>query len=132
MEALKAQRIFLTLRILLAAMIAAHGWARFAADAITPFGTWLESQQIPLGVPIAYAVTLVEIVGSPVLAWGRFVSPLCLVYSLIYAVGIVLVHAPEGWFVVGLGRNGMEYSVLLIATLVGVGYWHLGKGSSAT
>ena len=35
----------------------------------------------------------------------------------IYAMGILLVHAPEGWFVVGAGRNGMEYSVLLIASL---------------
>ena len=25
-----------------------------------------------------------------------------------------------GWFVVGLGRNGMEYSVLIIACLVAV------------
>ena len=33
-------------------------------------------------------------------------------------MGIVLVHAPSGWFVVGGGRNGMEYSVLLIAVLL--------------
>ncbi|MEM7348586.1 MAG: DoxX family protein [Chloroflexota bacterium] len=131
MEALKAQRIFLALRILLAAIIAAHGWARLSADAIVPFGTWLESQQIPLGIPIAYLITFVEIGGSPVLALGRLVSPICLIYSLIYAAGIALVHAPEGWFVVGLGRNGMEYSVLLIATLLGVGYWHMEKGSPA-
>lgn len=33
-------------------------------------------------------------------------------------MGIVLVHAPHGWFVVGAGRNGMEYSVLLIVCLL--------------
>lgn len=32
--------------------------------------------------------------------------------------GILLVHAREGWFVVGGGRNGMEYSVLLISSLI--------------
>jgi putative oxidoreductase len=36
-----------------------------------------------------------------------------------------MVHAPEGWFVVGLGRNGAEYSVLLIACLMCVGVQHL-------
>jgi len=32
--------------------------------------------------------------------------------------GIALAHFPDGWFVVGGGRNGMEYSVLLILCLV--------------
>ena len=43
--------------------------------------------------------------------------PFALLFMAIYAMGIVLVHAPEGWFVVGAGRNGMEYSVLLIGSL---------------
>ena len=60
--------------------------------------------------------------GPLLLAWGLLVRPLCLAYSAIYLMGIALVHAPAGWFVVGLGRNGMEYSVLLIACLLGVGY----------
>ena len=120
----KAQRIFVALRLLLAGIIAAHGWARLGSDAVTPFGTWLESRQIPLGLPIAYAITFAEIIGTPLLALGRFVPYLCVFYCLVYTAGIALVHAPEGWFVVGLGRNGMEYSVLLIATLLGVAYWH--------
>jgi uncharacterized membrane protein YphA (DoxX/SURF4 family) len=33
------------------------------------------------------------------------------------AAGIALVHWPAGWFVVGAGRNGMEYSILLILCL---------------
>ena len=47
-----------------------------------------------------------------------------LVLSAIYAVGLVMVHAPNGWFVVGAGRNGVEFSVLLIATLLCVGVQH--------
>ena len=62
-------------------------------------------------------ITLFEIDGTPLLALGRWVSALCLAYCFIYLMGIVLVHWPAGWFVVGLGRNGMEYSVLLIACL---------------
>jgi hypothetical protein len=35
------------------------------------------------------------------------------------------VHFQEGWFVVGGGRNGMEYSVLLMLcfTATGIAYW---------
>jgi putative oxidoreductase len=58
---------------------------------------------------------------------GRYVFPVALVCSAIYAMGIWLVHAPNGWFVVGPGRNGVEYSVLLIVTLLCVGLHHRGK-----
>jgi putative oxidoreductase len=33
-------------------------------------------------------------------------------------MGIIMVHYPEGWFVVGAGRNGVEFNFLLIFTLV--------------
>jgi len=39
-------------------------------------------------------------------------------------MGIALVHFPEGGFVVGRGRNGMEYSVLLIAVLTVIALMH--------
>ncbi len=107
----------LFLRLLLAGLIAAHGWARWLAGGVPPFGTWLDSLGFPLGFWIAAGITVFEIAGTPLLALGRWVSPLCLVYCAIYATGIALVHWPAGWFVVGLGRNGMEYSVLLIACL---------------
>ena len=40
------------------------------------------------------------------------------VHLVILITGIVMVHGREGWFVVGGGRNGVEYSVLLIICLV--------------
>lgn len=114
------------LRLLLAGIIAAHGWARLLADAVAPFGGFLDGQGFPFGIVIAWGVTIVEIAGSFLLAAGtRFTSLLCAVFGLIYLMGIILVHASEGWFVVGLGRNGMEYSVLLIASLMLVGVNHL-------
>ena len=33
-----------------------------------------------------------------------------------------MVHAKAGWFVVGAGRNGMEYSVLLIVCLLALAW----------
>lgn len=112
------------LRVTLASLIAAHGWMRLLGGGIEPFGAWLESQGIPFGLLIAWSITIIEIVGPPLFALGWLVFPLSLLYSAIYAVGIVLVHAPAGWFVVGAGRNGAEYSVLLIVCLLCVGAQH--------
>lgn len=106
------------LRVVLALLIAAHGWVRFAGGGVAPFGEWLTSQGLPAGFALAAAITALEIIGTVALALGRLVVPLCLLFSLVYAVGIAMVHAPEGWFVVGRGRNGAEYSVLLIVALL--------------
>lgn len=53
-----------------------------------------------------------------VLALGYAVRPLALCFAAELMMGIVLVHAREGWFVVGGGRNGVEYSVALIGLLL--------------
>ena len=112
------------LRLVLAVIIAAHGWARLTHGAVAPFGNWLSGLGFPLGMAIAWGITLLEIGGSALIALRRFVLPLTLLYAFIYTMGIVLVHAKAGWFVVGLGRNGMEFSVLLIACLLCVGLQH--------
>jgi putative oxidoreductase len=115
---------WLVLRLVLAGLVAAHGWARLIAGGVEPFGAWLTSQGLPGGPLIAWGVTAIEILGTPLLAAGRLVFPLSLVYAAIYSVGIAMVHAKAGWFVVGLGRNGAEYSVLLIVALLCVGLQH--------
>lgn len=107
----------LILRLAIAGLLAAHGWARLLSGGVEPFGGWLDSQGLPFGLGIAAAVTALEILGTPLLAWGRWVTWLCLAYCAVYAAGLVMVHLPAGWFVVGLGRNGMEYSALLIVCL---------------
>lgn len=107
----------LVLRLAIAGLLAAHGWARLLSGGVEPFGGWLDSQGLPFGIGIAAAVTALEILGTPLLAWGRWVTWLCLAYCAVYATGMVMVHLPAGWFVVGLGRNGMEYSALLIVCL---------------
>ena len=114
-----------TLRLALAGLIAVHGWVRWTSGGVPEFGEWLTSQGLPFGYAIAAAVTTIEVVGTVLLATGRFVAPLTLIYAVIYSVGIYMVHAPHGWFVVGKGRNGVEYSVLLIVTLLCLGLQHL-------
>ena len=113
------------LRILVAGLVAAHGYYRMLSGGVEDFGGWLTSQHVPGALVVAWAVTLSEVIGSVLLVAGRwFVFPTTLLLAAIYATGIVMVHAPSGWFVVGAGRNGAEYSVLLIAVLLCVGLQH--------
>ncbi len=119
------------LRLTLAALIAIHGWARLTDGGVVPFGAWLTSQGLPLGLAIASAITAFEILGTMLLAIRRFVFPLTLTYSFIYLAGIAMVHVKDGWFVVGKGRNGAEYSVLLIVALLCVGLQHVKPRTAA-
>jgi putative oxidoreductase len=63
-------------------------------------------------------LTIFELVGAISIIIGKWVTPIALIFSLELLMGIILVHFREGWFVVGAGRNGMEYSVLLIICFV--------------
>lgn len=116
---------WLVLRIVLAGLIAAHGWVRWLGGGVPLFGEFLSSQGLPSGTAIAAAITAVEVLGTLLLASGRWIAPLAVIYACIYATGIYLVHAEHGWFVVGKGRNGVEYSVLLIVALLCLGLQHL-------
>jgi putative oxidoreductase len=116
-------RMVLTaLRIVVALLMLIHGVGRVFAGGVEPFGVWLSGIGFPLGRPLAWLITIVEIVGAPALAAGILVRPLSLYFTAQLAMGILLVHWPEGWFVVGLGRNGMEYSVLLMAVFLGLAW----------
>ncbi len=110
------------LRIAVSLVLIAHGVARVSLGIVDDFGSFLDGAGLPLGTALAWAVTAAEIVGGSVLASGRWIRPLALYFAAQLALGIALVHAREGWFVVGAGRNGMEYSVLLIAVLIAVTY----------
>lgn len=114
----RSRYAWLVLRVALGLLIAAHGLARWWAGGVLPFGGFLESQGFLYGLLLASAIAAFEIVGSAALIAGRLVAPLCACFAGIYAVGIALVHARAGWFVVDLGRNGAEYSVLLIVCLL--------------
>lgn len=114
-------RVGLTvLRVALASVFVVHGIARMVNGTVGGFGQFLGSQGFPLGVLIAWTLTLVEVAGGVALALGFFVRPLCAWYAAEILTGIALVHWSQGWFVVGAGRGGMEFSVLIVACLVAV------------
>jgi len=100
-----------------------HGIYRLSSNGVGPFDSWLSG----LGFPpfTAWLITIFEVAAAIMIMMGRWVAPLCIVFIAELGMGIFLLHRHEGWFVVGGGRNGMEYSVLLIVcfTATAMVYW---------
>ncbi len=105
------------LRLVVCAIIFTHGAYRFL-DGTTPvLGEILEDEGFPHGLLLASLVNLAETAGTLLLALRLLVWPVALILSLIYFTGVVLFHSHNGFFVVGPGEGGWEYSVLLITCL---------------
>ena len=71
----------------------------------------------PFGVFIAWGVVIGQIITSILLIANRLVKISCILNIIILVFGIITVHFAEGWYVVGAGRNGMEFSFILIVSL---------------
>jgi len=110
------------IRVSLAVLMFVHGAARISNGTVSAFGEFLSTQGLPLGFYFAWGITIFEIVGSVLLAAGLYTWIIALMFALQLAVGIALVHWKEGWFVVGAGRNGMEFSVLMIVSFLAIAF----------
>jgi len=95
-------------------MLASHGVMRIYAGTVGGFGEFLGASGFPLGVAVAWGITVFEILGGLALSIGYAVRWIPLVFIIELIVGIILVHAPRGWFVVGYTLGGAEFSTLLI------------------
>jgi putative oxidoreductase len=111
-------RVGLTLlRVAVALLLVIHGLARASLGLVDDFGGVLNQWGFPQGHTLAWTITIVEVVGGTALAAGWLVRPLALWFAFQLSAGIYYVHGHAGWFVVGAGRNGAEYSVLLLVCL---------------
>lgn len=128
----RAQQVLEILRVTVAILILIHGVYRLSAGLVAPFGDWLDSLGFPFGYGWAMAVTLYELVGPALMLTRRWTSFAALGHAGILTLGMILVHLPAGWFVVGGGRNGMEYSVILIISLIAIAwaYWPVARAKA--
>ena len=110
------------LQIAVAVILLTHSVCVIFNNGINDFGN-LYLNQIgfaPFGLFLAWSIKLSHIVAAILLILNKYVRAAGFVTIFILIMGIVLVHFQEGWFVVGGGRNGVEYNFLLICVLLAI------------
>jgi putative oxidoreductase len=114
----------LLLRLSVAVILLTHSVLGMFNNGINDFGN-LYLNQIgfaPFGVILAWSIKLSHVVAAVLLILNKYIKLAGFVTIFVLIMGIMLVHFQEGWFVVGGGRNGMEYNFLLIIVLLTIMY----------
>lgn len=109
----------LLLRIAVATILLTHSVFGMFNNGINDFGN-LYLNQIgfaPFGIFLAWSIKLSHVVAAILLILNKYVKLAGFVTIFVLLMGIILLHFKEGWFVVGGGRNGIEYNFLLIVVL---------------
>lgn len=112
----------LILRWAVAIILIMHSVPGMFNNGVNDFGN-LYLNQIgfnPIGVPLAWAIKLSHLVAAICLIIEKYIRWAAIITIVILISGIVMIHFNEGWFVVGGGRNGMEFNFLLIAALLAI------------
>jgi putative oxidoreductase len=110
----------LILRWAVAIILIMHSVPGMFNNGVNDFGN-LYLNQIgfnPIGVPLAWAIKLSHLAAAICLILEKYIRWAAIITIVILLSGIVMIHFNEGWFVVGGGRNGMEFNFLLIAALL--------------
>jgi putative oxidoreductase len=108
------------LRFSVAIILFIHGIGGMFNGGVTDFGN-LYLNQIgfaPVGLYLAWAIKLSHVASAFCLVFNSYIKWASIVSIFILVMGIILVHYSEGWFVVGGGRNGVEFNFLLIFVLL--------------
>ncbi len=104
------------LRFAMAVIFLAHSLPSIFTGSVNQFGTeYLDKVGFaPLGLYLAWLVKLSHLVAAACLLLNRYLRPAGVVTITILIFGIFMIHLRDGWFVVGGGRNGVEFNFLLI------------------
>ncbi len=110
------------LRLAVAITLLAHSIPGFFNNGVNDFGNlYLNAVGFaPLGVPIAWAIKLSHVAAAFCFLFEKYVKWAGIITLFILVVGIFMVHLPDGWYVVGGGRNGIEFNVLLIFVILAI------------
>lgn len=114
----------LLLRIAMAIILLTHSVFGMFNNGINDFGNLFLNQIgfAPYGVFLAWSIKLSHVVAAILLLANKYIKLAGFVTIFVLIMGIILVHYKEGWFVVGGGRNGVEYNFLLIIVLLAIMY----------
>lgn len=117
------------LRVVTGVIFVAHGAPKLFGGGVEGLAGMLGNMGVPLSTVAAWGVTLLEFFGGLALIVGLLVAPVAVLLALHMLMGIVLVHAANGFYVVGPGQGGVEFNLLLIAGLLALIF--AGSGAAA-
>lgn len=110
------------LRVVIGVVFVAHGAPKLFGGGVEGLAQTLGQLGVPLAAASAWLVTLLEFFGGLALIVGFLVTPIALLLSFHMLMGIVLVHASAGFYVLGSQAQhppgGIEFNLLLIAGLL--------------
>lgn len=114
----------LLLRISVAIILIMHSVPGMFNNGIHDFGKlYLDTQGFaPFGLVIAWLIKLSHLAAAILLLLNRYLKLAGWGTIFILIVGIFMVHLPDGWYVVGGGRNGIEFNFLLIFVFLVIMY----------
>ena len=108
------------LRFAVAIILLVHSVFGMFDGGVNAFGN-LYLNQIgfaPIGLYLAWAIKLSHLGAAICLLLNKYIKLASIITIFVLVMGIVLIHFKEGWFVVGGGRNGVEFNLLLIFVLL--------------
>lgn len=108
------------LRITVVVILLMHSIPGIFNNGINDFGNLYLNQVgfAPVGLVLAWAIKISHIVAAACFLFEKYVKWAGIVTIIILIAGIFMVHLQDGWFVVGGGRNGIEFNVLLIVVIL--------------
>ena len=110
----------LILRVAVAIILLMHSVPGMFNNGVNDFGNlYLNTIGFaPFGLALAWSIKISHVVAAILFLANKFVKPAAIITIAILVFGIIMVHYPEGWYVVGGGRNGVEFNFLLICVLI--------------
>lgn len=114
------------LRIAIAIILFMHSIPGMFNNGVNDFGNFYLNKQgfAPFGVAIAWIIKISHVICAFCLLFQWKIKWAAIITILILLAGIVMVHFKEGWYVVGGGRNGVEFNFLLIVALITIIFPH--------
>lgn len=116
------------LRVIVGIVFVAHGVPKLTGG-MEGTAAFFGSLGIPAPTLAAWAIALLETGGGILLVVGFLVTPIAILLAVHMAVGIFLVHIPNGFYVIGPGQGGVEFNLLLVAALMALVFAGPGAGA---
>lgn len=122
MNTKNAKIAYAILRITIAIILLSHSVFGIFDGGINDFGNLYLNKVgfAPYGVAIAWIIKLSHVVCAVLLIMNKYIRLACFATIFVLIMGIIMVHLKEGWFVVGGGRNGVEYNFVLLCVLTAI------------